>query len=77
MTAEQQMLFPFTNKDEILYWADRYTKRQSDKRRCQEEDVRKIRENVEARQDPRDPRRLSHGMRIAENGRLERPICAQ
>ena len=25
MTAERKMLFPFTNKDEILYWADCYT----------------------------------------------------
>ena len=47
MTAERKMIFPFTNKDEILYWADRYTKRQSDKRRSQEEDVRKIKGNVE------------------------------
>ena len=46
MTAERQMLFPFTNHDEILYWADRYTKRQSDKRRSQEEDVRKIKGSV-------------------------------
>ena len=55
MTAERKMLFPFTNKDEILYWADRYTKRQSDKRRCQEEKVRKIKENVEARQTHENP----------------------
>ena len=47
MTAERKMLFPFTNHDEILYWADRYTKRQSDKRRSQEEDVRKIKGSVE------------------------------
>ena len=46
MTAERQMLFPFTNHDEILYWADRYTKRQSKKRRSQEEDVRKIKGSV-------------------------------
>lgn len=55
MTAEYNMQFPFTNQDEIRYWADRYTKRQSDKRQCQEEKVRKIKENVEARQTHETP----------------------
>ena len=47
MTAEQQMQFPFTNQKEILYWEKLYTKGQSDKRRCQEEDVKKIKCSVE------------------------------
>ena len=47
MTAEQQMLFPFTNKDEILYWATLYTDAQKPERRCQEEEVRKIKCSVE------------------------------
>ena len=55
MTAEQQMLFPFTNKDEILYWATLYTKDQTPKRQGDEEDVRKIRENVKARRKPETP----------------------
>ena len=55
MPAERKMLFPFTNQDEILYWADRYTTRQSNKRRCQEKKVRKIKENVEARQTHETP----------------------
>ena len=42
MTAEQQMLFPFTKKDEILDWATLYTKDQTPKRQRQEEDVLKI-----------------------------------
>ena len=55
MTAERKMLFPFTNKDEILYWATLYTKDQTPKRQRQEEDVRKIREKVEARKEPETP----------------------
>lgn len=47
MTAEQQMLFPFTNKDEILYWADCYTKGQKPERQRQEQDVMKIKCSVE------------------------------
>ena len=50
MTTKRKMLFPFTNKDEILDWADRYTKEQSDERQCQEEDVIKIEKNVKSRQ---------------------------
>ena len=49
MTAEQQMLFPFTKQKEILDWADCYTKGQTPERQCQEADVMKIREKVEAR----------------------------
>ena len=55
MTAEQQMLFPFTNKDEILYWADLYTEGQTSERQRDEKDVRKIRENVKARKEPETP----------------------
>lgn len=55
MTAERKMLFPFTNKDEILYWADRYTNRQSPKRKQKEIDVIKIREKVEERQTRETP----------------------
>ena len=47
MTAEHKMLFPFTNKDEILYWADCYTKGQKPKRQRQEEKVRKFKEIVD------------------------------
>ena len=47
MTAEQQMLFPFTNQKEILYWADLYTKEQTPKRQRQEEDVIRIKCSVE------------------------------
>ena len=47
MPAEQQMLFPFTNQDEILYWANLYTEDQKPERRCQEENVRKIKCSVE------------------------------
>ncbi|MDE0325533.1 MAG: hypothetical protein OXN27_16595 [Candidatus Poribacteria bacterium] len=47
MTAEQQMQFPFTKQDEILYWADRYTEDQKLKRKRQEEDVIKIKCSVE------------------------------
>ena len=47
MTVEQQMLFPFTNKDEILYWADLYTKNQNPKRQRQEAKVRKFKEIVD------------------------------
>ena len=47
MTAESKMLFPFTCKDEILYWADLYTEGQTPARQRQEEDVMKIRSSVE------------------------------
>ena len=47
MTAEQQMLFPFTNQDEILDWATLYIDAQKPKRKCQEEDVIKIKCSVE------------------------------
>ena len=52
MTAEQQMLFPFTNKDENRYWADRYTDAQKPERKQKEKDVIKIRKNVKARKKP-------------------------
>ena len=65
------MLFPFTNQKEILDWATRYTKDQTPKRQRQEEDVRKIREKVEARKEPETPRWLSHEKRIDGDGRLE------
>ena len=55
MTAEQQMLFPFTKQDEILYWAALYTKDQKPDRKRQEEDVIKIREKVEVRKKPETP----------------------
>ena len=55
MTAEQQMLFPFTKQDEILYWATLYTKNQKPERKRQEEDVIKIREKVETRKKPETP----------------------
>ena len=55
MTAENEMLFPFTNQKEILDWATRYTKDQSPKRQSQEADVRKIRENAKARRKPETP----------------------
>ena len=55
MTAERKMLFPFTNQKEILYWADLYTKDQKPKRKQKEEDVIKIRENVEGRKKPETP----------------------
>ena len=55
MTAERKMLFPFTNKDEILYWATLYTDAQKPKRKQKEEDVIKIRENVEGRKKPETP----------------------
>ena len=46
MTVEQQMLFPFTKKDEILYWATLYTEEQSEKRQRQEAEVIKIKCSV-------------------------------
>ena len=55
MTAEQQMQFPFTKQDEILYWATLYTKDQKPERKHQEEDVCKIRKNVKARKKPETP----------------------
>ena len=54
-TAERKMLFPFTNKDEILYWEKRYIKAQKPERKQKEEDVIKIRENVEGRKKPETP----------------------
>ena len=47
MTAERKMLFPFTKKDEILYWATLYTKEQSEKRQREEEVVRKFKDIVD------------------------------
>ena len=47
MTAEQQMQFPFTKQDEILYWATLYTEDQKPERKRQEEDVIKIKCSVE------------------------------
>ena len=47
MTAEQQMQFPFTKQDEILYWATLYTEDQKSERKRQEEDVIKIKCSVE------------------------------
>ena len=47
MTAEQQMQFPFTKQDEILYWANLYTEDQKPERKRQEEDVMKIKCSVE------------------------------
>ena len=55
MTTEQQMQFPFTKQDEILYWSTLYTEDQKPKRKRQEEDVIKIRENVKARKKPGSP----------------------
>ena len=55
MTAEQQMQFPFTKQDEILYWGTLYTEDQKPKRKRQEEDVIKIREKVETRKKPETP----------------------
>lgn len=55
MTAEQQMLFPFTKQDEILYWATLYTEDQKPERQRQEEDVIRIREKVETRKKPETP----------------------
>ena len=46
MTAERKMLFPFTNKDEILYWANLYTEDQKPERQRQEADVIKIKCSV-------------------------------
>ena len=46
MTAERKMLFPFTNKNEILYWATLYTKDQTPKRQRQEADVIRIKCSV-------------------------------
>ena len=47
MTAEQQMLFLFTNKDEILYWERLYIDAQKPERQRQEQDVMKIKCSVE------------------------------
>ena len=41
------MQFPFTKQDEILYWANLYTKDQKPERKRQEEDVIKIKCSVE------------------------------
>lgn len=46
MTAQYEMQFPFTNKDEILYWATLYTDGQKPKRQRQEADVIKIKYSV-------------------------------
>ena len=55
MPSQYKMQFPFTHKDEILYWANLYTKDQKPERKRQEEDVIRIRENVEARQTHETP----------------------
>ena len=47
MTAEHKMLFPFTNKDEILYWEALYIDGQTPERQCKEADVIKIKCSVE------------------------------
>ena len=47
MTAENKKQFPFTIKDEILYWEALYIKAQKEERQRQEEDVRKIKCSVE------------------------------
>ena len=55
MTSQHEMIFPFTNREEILYWATLYTEDQKPKRKRQEEDVIKIREKVETRKKPETP----------------------
>ena len=47
MTTERKMLFPFTNKEEILYWETLYIDAQKPKRQRQEADVIKIKGSVE------------------------------
>ena len=47
MTSQCKMQFPFTKQDEILYWANLYTKDQKPERKRQEEDVIKIKGSVE------------------------------
>ena len=46
MTAENKMLFPFTNQDEILDWATRYTEGQTSEHQCREADVIRIKCSV-------------------------------
>ena len=55
MTAEQQMLFPFTKKDEILHWAARYLKNLSERSRDREQAVIALKEKVETRKTPETP----------------------
>ena len=49
MTVHYEMLFPFTIKDEILYWEARYIKAQKKERQDQEKAVRKIKDSVDAK----------------------------
>ena len=50
MTSQYEMQFPFTNREEILYWATRYIEDQSDNRQRREQAVIDIKEKVLARE---------------------------
>ena len=50
MTAQYDMQFPFTTRQEILDWEARYIEDQSENRQRQEQAVINIKENVETRQ---------------------------
>ena len=39
MTSQHEMRFPFTNREEILDWANRYIEDQSNNRQRQEQSV--------------------------------------
>ena len=49
MTSQHGMIFPFTNREEILYWATRYIEDQSENRQRKEQTVIAIKETVETR----------------------------
>lgn len=55
MTSQHEMIFPFTNREEILYWANRYIEDQSDNRQRQEQSVIDMKENVRSRQTDETP----------------------
>ena len=55
MTAQCKMLFPFTIKEEILYWESLYIDAQTPARQRQEQAVMDLRKKVEARKKPETP----------------------
>ena len=55
MPSEYRMQFPFTTREEILYWSRCYIEGQSEKRQRQEQAVIDIKDNVEGRRTPETP----------------------
>lgn len=55
MTSQHEMIFPFTNREEILYWEKRYTCPQTGVQRLVEEYLIGLKDTVRERKTPESP----------------------